>query len=454
MLRRRLLLLLVVAAAALAERAGLAPWADQAVQEVTLPLRHEDIIRQQADDKGLDPALIAGVIFAESHFRDQTSHAGAKGLMQIMPETAAYIAQKSGGTAFVQGDLATPQVNISYGSWYLRYLLDHYEGREVLALAAYNAGEGTVDEWVGRGDGPRRDVPRRGAHPVPRDAPLRAEGARRAPRTTAATYRARAGAVSPAPRPLAGRGALVTGRQPPRRASATRSPGGCASSAPTWSIQGFVPHDAGQPWGADPEGVARLAAELDASWTEADFADPAGPAACVAAAEAALGHVDVLVANHAMSCDQDLEALDAAAIDATLAVNVRGSLLLVKEYAARHDDARPGGRVVLFTSGQHLEPMTRELPYAASKAALHGITASLAAHLAPRGILVNTINPGPDGHGLGHAGADRARAAPAPARPLGRARGRRPAGGWLAGDDAGWITGQVLTSDGGFSLGG
>jgi soluble lytic murein transglycosylase len=147
-LRRRLMVLLVVAVAALASALALAPWADQAVQEVTLPLRHDDIIRQQADDKGLDPALIAGVIFAESHFRDQTSRAGAKGLMQIMPETAAYIAQKSGGTAFVQGDLATPQVNISYGSWYLRYLLDHYENREVLALAAYNAGEGTVDEWA------------------------------------------------------------------------------------------------------------------------------------------------------------------------------------------------------------------------------------------------------------------------------------------------------------------
>ena len=128
--------------------AAVAPWADKAVQEVKLPLRHDDIIRQQASDKGIDPALIAGVIYAESHFRDQTSHAGAKGLMQLMPGTADYIAQKSGGTAFEQGDLATPQVNIAYGSWYLRYLLDKYEGREVLALAAYNAGEGKVDEWA------------------------------------------------------------------------------------------------------------------------------------------------------------------------------------------------------------------------------------------------------------------------------------------------------------------
>ena len=147
-IRRRAGLFLVVAVAAAASALALAPWADHAVQEVTLPLRHDDIIRQQATDKSLDPALIAGVIYAESHFRDQTSSAGAKGLMQLMPETAAYIAEKSGGTAFVQGDLATPQVNISYGSWYLRYLLDRYEGRVVLALAAYNAGEGKVDEWV------------------------------------------------------------------------------------------------------------------------------------------------------------------------------------------------------------------------------------------------------------------------------------------------------------------
>ena len=128
--------------------AVVAPKVDKAVQEVVLPLRHEDIIRQQAADKGLDPALIAGVIYTESRFRDQTSHAGAKGLMQILPSTAHDIARKSGGTAFIEGDLANPQVNISYGSFYLRYLLQRYGGNEVLAIAAYNAGEGRVDQWI------------------------------------------------------------------------------------------------------------------------------------------------------------------------------------------------------------------------------------------------------------------------------------------------------------------
>jgi soluble lytic murein transglycosylase len=145
--RRRLLVLATALLAAVAATLLLKPWADKAVQELKLPLRHEDVIRQQAGAKNLDPTLVAGVIYVESRFRDQTSHAGAKGLMQLMPSTADYIARKSGGTEFVQGDLADPQINIAYGSWYLRYLLQRYHGNVALALAAYNAGEGKVDEW-------------------------------------------------------------------------------------------------------------------------------------------------------------------------------------------------------------------------------------------------------------------------------------------------------------------
>jgi len=145
--RRRGLLLAAVVVTGLLVVAAAQPFFDKAVQEIALPLRHDDVIRQQAADKDLDPALIAGVIYTESRFRDQTSPAGAKGLMQILPSTADYIARKSGGTEFEQGDLASPQINIAYGSFYLRYLLDKYDGDEVLALAAYNGGEGQVDRW-------------------------------------------------------------------------------------------------------------------------------------------------------------------------------------------------------------------------------------------------------------------------------------------------------------------
>jgi len=145
-LRRRLALLAGLALTLVAAL-SLAPKADKAVQELKLPLRHEDIIRQQAAEKHVDPSLIAAVIYTESHFRDQTSHAGAKGLMQLMPSTADYIARKSGGTRFERTDLATPQINIAYGTWYLRYLLTKYHGNTVLTLAAYNAGETVVDKW-------------------------------------------------------------------------------------------------------------------------------------------------------------------------------------------------------------------------------------------------------------------------------------------------------------------
>ena len=144
-----LVLALLGVAVVMAVRVG-----PHAVKELTLPLKHEDIIRQQAADKGLDPALIAAVIYQETKFRDRTSSAGAKGLMQLMPGTAEFIAHKSGGTQFELRDLGTPQINIAYGSWYLRYLIGHYNGNQMLAVAAYNAGEDNVDKWVTRAGGP------------------------------------------------------------------------------------------------------------------------------------------------------------------------------------------------------------------------------------------------------------------------------------------------------------
>src|SRR6266581_1696573 len=121
---------------------------DRVVRHRGLPLSEVAVIRQQAAAKHLDPALIAAVIYAESKFEPRPSAAGAQGLMQILPETAYFIAHLSGGTHFQESDLATPSVNVAYGSYYLRYLLDHYDGNELLALAAYNAGLANVDRWA------------------------------------------------------------------------------------------------------------------------------------------------------------------------------------------------------------------------------------------------------------------------------------------------------------------
>ena len=123
---------------------------NQAARNSGLPLSDTAIIREQAAAKHLDPALIAAVIYAESKFEPRPSSAGAQGLMQILPATAYYLAHLSGGSQFTASDLATPSVNVAYGSYYLRYLLDHYEGNEMLAVAAYNGGLANVDSWVAK----------------------------------------------------------------------------------------------------------------------------------------------------------------------------------------------------------------------------------------------------------------------------------------------------------------
>lgn len=122
---------------------------EKGIQEVTLPLRHENVIRQQADEKGVDAALIAAVIYSESRFIDQTSHADARGLMQITPQTAEEIEKLSGGSTFELDDLSDPELNIRYGTFYLAHLLEMYNNNPVAALAAYNAGPGNADAWGG-----------------------------------------------------------------------------------------------------------------------------------------------------------------------------------------------------------------------------------------------------------------------------------------------------------------
>jgi 3-oxoacyl-[acyl-carrier protein] reductase len=221
-------------------------------------------------------------------------------------------------------------------------------------------------------------------------------------------------------------------------------------------LQSWAPHDAQQPWGADPGGPQALLAELRQAGgrvehVSVDLADPDAPAALVTAARESFGHVDAVVANHARSSTQGLEDFTAAELDLSYAVNTRASLLLVKAFAAQHDDSRPGGRALLFTSGQYHGAMPGELPYIASKAALHEVTRSLAVHLAARQITVNCINPGPND--TGYADEER-HAAVAAANPGGRWSTPTDAArliAWLLSDEADWVTGQTIASDGGWA---
>ena len=122
-------------------------------QRLRYPLRYETILTGHARNYDLDPALLAAVIYTESKFdADARSEAGAIGLMQLLPATARGIAVRTGGARFVVSDLYVPELNVRYGSWYLRHLLDRY-GQERTALAAYHAGQANVDRWREQGVG-------------------------------------------------------------------------------------------------------------------------------------------------------------------------------------------------------------------------------------------------------------------------------------------------------------
>ncbi len=130
-------------------QAGAPDW----LQRLRYPLHYEAIVRGHARNYDLDPALLAAVIYQESKFHaDAKSDSGAIGLMQLLPSTAHGIALHTGGSKFRTKDLYDPEINVRYGSWYLRHLLDKY-GDERTALAAYNAGQDNVDRWRAQGQG-------------------------------------------------------------------------------------------------------------------------------------------------------------------------------------------------------------------------------------------------------------------------------------------------------------
>jgi 3-oxoacyl-[acyl-carrier protein] reductase len=210
-----------------------------------------------------------------------------------------------------------------------------------------------------------------------------------------------------------------------------------------WDVtaSGWPQHDREQPWGDDP-GAAAM------PWTAADLADPAAPQRLVDDHVRRAGSLDALVAVHARSSMQDLASVTAGELDASFAVNTRATVLLVQAAAAA--GVR---RVVLFTTGVHQGPMPAEIPYVVSKAAIQGVTATLAAALAASGATVNCVNPGPYDTGW----ADEAtRSGIAAAMPL-AARWGTPDDAadlvrFLLSDAAGWITGQTIDSDGGWGV--
>jgi len=260
-------------------------------------------------------------------------------------------------------------------------------------------------------------------------------------------------ANSPIVQSLAGRKALITGVSR-RRGIDFGIADRLAAMGADLFCHAFTAFDAAQPWGADEEGISALQHMLRRHGTrvefiEADFSDPNAPQQVMTAALQVFPHIDILIANHAYSVSGALEELTAEQIDAHLLINVRGSLLLVKAFAAQHDDQRPGGRVILMTSGQHLGPMPGELAYVASKGALHQMTQSLAAHLAPRAITVNTVDPGATDTGWATPEVYEAVRAAHPQGRWGTPEDAARLIAWLVSDDAGWITGQVIHSRGG-----
>jgi 3-oxoacyl-[acyl-carrier protein] reductase len=254
------------------------------------------------------------------------------------------------------------------------------------------------------------------------------------------------------PLPLLGRVALVTGAS--RRAGIGYAV--CrrvAAYGASVFVHHYSPHDASQAWGADEvssvvDGVRAVATpSARVADVSADLADPAGPASLVSAAVAALGGLDILVCNQARSgSDGQLSTMTADMLDAHWTVNARASILLAKAFA----DLGGPGRLIFLTSGQNQGPMPGEVAYAASKGALWSLTATLADELADTGITVNAVNPGPVDTGYAPPEAHAAVASRFPGGKWGEPDDPARLIAWLATDEARWITGQVLNTEGGF----
>jgi 3-oxoacyl-[acyl-carrier protein] reductase len=186
---------------------------------------------------------------------------------------------------------------------------------------------------------------------------------------------------------------------------------------------------------------------------DVDLGDSAAPARVIDAAVEAFGAVDVLIVNHAHGSEQGLDSVTAEELDRAWAVNARATVLLAQAFAARHEDARPDGRIVVMTSGQHLGPMPGELPYVLSKAAVQGAVRTLSDELADRRITVNAVNPGPVDTGWPSPETLEQLAPAFPAGRWGRPEDVAPVVAWLASPESAWVTGQTIDAEGGFRRG-
>ena len=259
------------------------------------------------------------------------------------------------------------------------------------------------------------------------------------------------------PRDLAGRVALVTG--------ATRLGGIGAAICRALADRGadvafnhWLPYDAAFPWAGEPSEPDTLASALSergvrALAIECDLAQSAAPLRLLDAVEQQLGPISILVNNAAYSTRDGYEQLDAATLDAHYAVNVRAAMLLGVEFARRFPASGDAGRIINLTSGQSLGEMPEELAYAATKGAIEVFTRSLAPAVAGKGITINAVDPGPTQTGWI---TPELQEWLLPRMPMGRLGEPEDAArliAWLASPEAGWVTGQVIHSEGGFVRG-
>jgi 3-oxoacyl-[acyl-carrier protein] reductase len=216
-------------------------------------------------------------------------------------------------------------------------------------------------------------------------------------------------------------------------------------------------YDASFPWSgaaSEPDDPAQELVRLgvQSAAIACDLSHPGAEARLLVETDSRLGPISILINNAAYSTDDGFERLDAATIDAHFAVNMRATMLLAAGFARRFY-AREGGRIINITSGQGLGPMPNELAYGATKGAIETFTRSLAPAVAAQGIIVNAVNPGRTDSGLISAELRDVRLPRFRMGRLGTPTDAARLVVWLASRAAGWVTGQVIHSGGGFNHG-